>query len=120
MKRSPLKRTPMARSRTRIKKSGRRTREWAAVWQYLKPRLEAAGRTRCELTFIPHVCSEILDPVHSKKRRHMQGNDIYAICIGCRTVHRHLDEDLSHADMEEAVMKAINLNGGLILPEVKE
>lgn len=101
-------------------KAGRRMKEWARVWAWLKPRLEAAGRTRCEFDFIPHECSLILDPCHSKKRREMNAPiDIYTVAIGCRTVHRILDETMGHADMEAAVCRAVLNHGGLILPERK-
>ena len=98
-------------------KAGRRTNDWRRVWRWLKPRLEAAGRTRCEFDFIEHECIGILDPCHSKKRRLMRGPDIYAVALGCRNVHRRLDEQMSHEEMEAAVMRAIENHGGLILPE---
>lgn len=109
-----------ARDRMRrgtVKRAGRRTIEWQAAWKFLKPRLEAAGRTRCELSFIPHICSSILTPAHSKKRRLMQGDDIYMICIACSVGHQILDERMSHENMHTAVMRAINEHGGPILPE---
>lgn len=99
-----------------MKKNGRRTTDWRKVWRFLKPRLEAAGRTGCEFDFIPHDCCGILDPVHSKKRRMMEGNDIYVVSIGCRNVHQILDERMPHEEMERNVIEAINRNGGLILP----
>lgn len=95
---------------------GRRMKAWIAVWAFLKPRLEAAGRTGCEFSFIPHVCSNVLTPAHSKKRREMKGNDVYAVAIACTTVHQILDERMTHSEMERAVMTAINNHGGLILP----
>lgn len=97
---------------------GRRTLEWRRVWRWLKPRLEAAGRVRCEFDFIPHECSLILDPCHSKKRREMNAPiDIYTVAIGCRTVHQILDERMTHKEMEIAVCRAILNHGGYILPE---
>ena len=95
-------------------------KEWARVWAWLKLRLEARGRTHCEFPFIDHICSRILNPAHSKKRREMQGTDIYTVAIACRTAHRILDEVMSHAEMETAVLRAINAHGGLILPERKQ
>lgn len=100
-----------------LNKVGPRTRDWRAVWRFLKPRLEAAGRTGCEFNFLYHDCWGRLDPCHSKKRRLMKGDDIYAVAIGCAQVHRILDEVLDHADMEEMVMRAINRAGGMILPK---
>lgn len=119
-----LKRTQLRRrresvkqSKVRINKRGRRTKEWESVWRWLKPRLEAASRTRCEFHFIEHVCDGPLDPAHSKKRRKMEGNDIYAVAIACRNVHNFLDYKCTHEEMQAFVEEAINLAGGLILPE---
>jgi hypothetical protein len=112
MKRSWIKRTEMP-----MKKAGRRTNDWLRVWRWLKPRLEAAGRTRCEFSFIPHTCEGFLTPAHSKKRRLMEGPDIYHVALACLKIHRQLDERMSHEEMESAVMRAIELHGGLILPE---
>ena len=93
--------------------------DWRRAWRFLKPRLEAAGRVHCEFDFIPHECSQNVTPAHSKKRRMMSGTDIYHIGIACLNVHRILDERMSHEDMESAVMRAIENNGGLILPDNK-
>jgi len=97
-------------------KPGRRMKHWSRVWSWLKPRLEAAGRTSCEFDFIIHECWGPLDPVHSKKRRMMEGDDVYAVAIGCRKVHGILDEKTNHETMEVAVMYAITRAGGLITP----
>jgi hypothetical protein len=97
-------------------KPGPRMREWARVWKWLKPRLEAAGRTRCEFDHLPHVCSGILTPAHSKKRREMEGLEIYEVAIACSNVHQILDERLTHEQMYVCVMYAIERAGGLITP----
>lgn len=99
---------------------------WEQVWHWLKPRLDKAGRTDCEFVgIVEHKCSKILDPCHSKKRRKMKGNDIYAVAIGCRTVHNLLDgikvyekfgRRIQQKEMERFVMEAINRHGGIILP----
>jgi hypothetical protein len=99
--------------------AGPRMKEWSRVWAWLKPRLEAAERTRCEFPFIDHECCDILDPAHSRKRRLMQGDDIYIVSIACRNAHRILDEVMTHAQMETAVWRAINEHGGVILPTRK-
>lgn len=108
-----------------MNKVGRRTNDWLTVWRWLKPKLQAAHRTGCEFGFMPHVCGGPIDPCHSRKRREMQGNDIYAVALGCRNVHEILDgltaypplgRRLTHTEMERAVKKAIRNAGGLILP----
>lgn len=114
-----MQRTQIRRGVTPMKKAGRRTNDWRAVWRWLKPRLEAAGRTTCEFGFIPHDCVGILDPCHSKKRRLMRGLDIYAVAVGCRNAHDILDLKFTHEEMESAVMRAIDEHGGLILPELE-
>ncbi len=121
MKRSgTLKRSPMKRSRRPMNKVGQRTSDWRKVWRFLKPELEKRGRTRCELGFIPHECGGFLTPAHSKKRRMMKGNDIFAVALACVNVHRILDERMTHKEMEVAVMRAIEEHGGLILPEQRK
>jgi hypothetical protein len=105
---------PLARVRQPLNKVGPRTHDWLKAWRFLKPRLEAAERTRCEFGFIPHECYGRLDPCHSKKRRLMQGTDIYDVAIGCQNVHEILDNRMSHEEMFEAVMRAIDANGGPI------
>lgn len=107
------------RRRGKLRANGRRTNDWRKVWRFLKAEFEKRGRTRCEFGFIPHECYGRLDPCHSKKRRLMGGNDIYTVALGCQNVHRILDEVFSHAEMETAVLRAIEANGGLITPEGK-
>lgn len=109
-------RTPL-RSSKQMKKNGRRTNDWLRVWRWLRPRLEAADRTRCEFSFIKHECFGALFPCHSKKRRLMRGPDVFAIAMGCQQIARYLDESLTHEQMEVAVMRAIEEHGGLILPD---
>lgn len=112
--------------RARMSRVGRRTNDWRKAWRFLKPRLEARGRTHCEFSFIPHECGGGLDPAHSKKRGKMRGTDIYAVAIACRRVHDILDgvilhpvlsRRLNHEEMEQAVLQAIEIAGGMILPE---
>lgn len=112
-----MRRSYIKRGDKPMKRNGRRTNDWRAVWRWLKPRLEAANRTRCEFDFIPHTCGQILDPAHSKKRNKMNGADIYSVSIACRNVHQILDEQMGHEEMEAAVMRAIENHGGLILPD---
>lgn len=56
-----------------------------------------------------------MTPAHSKKRRMIQGDEIYHVAIACSVVHTILDEKMNREAMEAAVMRAINENGGLIL-----
>src|ERR1044071_4639888 len=113
--------------RARMGRAGRRTNDWRKAWRFLKPRFEARGRTHCEFHFIPHECGGGVDPAHSKKRNKMRGTDIYAVAIACRRAHDILDgviphpvlaRRLNHEEMEQAVLQAIELGGGMILPEV--
>lgn len=97
-------------------KAGRRMKEWKRVWAWLKPRLEARGRTGCEFDFIPHECWGRLDPCHATKRGKMQGDDIYRVAIGCQQVHVLLDEKYEHETMYVAVNYAITRAGGIVTP----
>lgn len=112
-----LKRSAMKRAARPMNKIGPRTEDWRRAWRWLKPRLEAADRVRCEFGFIPHECGGFLTPAHSKKRRLMKGPEIYHVAIACVNVHRLLDEQMAHEEMESAVMRAIEEHGGLILPD---
>lgn len=100
---------------------------WEQVWRWLKPKLKEAGRTECEFGFLEHVCKGPLDPVHAKKRRKCKKDwrDLYRVAIGCRNAHNIVEgiavykpfgRRMTQDEMEEFVMRAINLNGGLILP----
>ena len=115
----PMKRGTkgLKRSSKRISRVGPRTRAWLKVWAFLKDRFYTLGRTRCEFGFIKHECWGALYPCHSRKRREMVGDDIYAVAVGCQQIARYLDEELTHEEMHEAVMRAIKENGGLILPD---
>ena len=99
-----------------MRRVGKRGREWARVWAFLKPRLEAAGRTFCEFGFVQHDCWWELFPCHSKKRRECSKDDLYVVAIGCQRIARTLDEEMSHAEMEATVLRAINNHGGVIRP----
>lgn len=114
-----LERKPLNRSRKPMNKIGRRTKDWRKAWKFLKPELEKRGRTGCEFSFIPHECWGPLDPAHSKKRNLMKGSDIYAVAMACRAVHNFLDYACTHEEMELFVLHAIDLGGGMILPEEK-
>lgn len=103
-----------------LSKRGPRADKWLRAWRWLKPRLEAAERVYCEFDFLPHRCWGRLDPCHSKKRRLWEGNDIYAVAIGCQNIHQLLDESFSHERMETEVMKAIERHGGLIAPDTRK
>jgi hypothetical protein len=106
----------LRRPRKPMNKIGPRTKAWRDVWAWLKPRMEKVGRKRCEFGFIPHDCDGSRTPAHSKKRRNMRGDDVYLVAWACLTVHRILDEVMSHEEMERAVLRAISPGGGPILP----
>ena len=110
----------MRKPRKPMNKVGPRTRQWMDVWRWLKPRMERAGRKKCEFGFLLHDCDGSRTPAHSKKRRNMRGNDVYMVAWACITAHRILDEEYTHDQMEKAVLKAIKLAGGAILPEERE
>lgn len=116
----PMRKTQIERSRKPMRKIGRRTKDWRRAWRFLKPEFEKRGRTRCEFKFIPHECWGPLDPAHSKKRNKMKGNDIYTVAIGCRYIHNFLDYECDHEQMELFVLHAIDLAGGLILPDERK
>lgn len=111
------RRTPMPRATKPMSKRGPRAKAWDKVWRFLKPRLDLAGRTRCEFGFIAHDCGGILTPAHSKKRGKIKGAELFHVALCCLNFHRVLDEQMTHEEMESTVMRAVEEAGGLILPE---
>ena len=91
-----------------MNKVGPRTKAWISAWKVLKREFERQDVTRCEFDFIPHECDGTVTPAHSKKRRKMEGVDIFCVALACIPAHRILDEKMSHEEMEEAVLKAIH------------
>jgi hypothetical protein len=110
--------TVKPKQRNGLNVSGRRTKTWASVRAWLIPRLDKAGRVGCELrSVLPHGdCWGPIDLAHSKRRRKMEGDDIYLCIRVCRKAHEMLDLKHTHEETERIVMKVIKQKGGPILP----
>lgn len=110
MKRTPLRRkTSLARGtkrlqqRTPMKKVGKRTLTWQALWRKLKPAFVLAGITTCEIRYRGCWFDQGLTPAHSLKRRNATTPELLAeVVIGCLHCHR-IAELLKEAEMAAVV-----------------
>lgn len=67
---------------------GKRGKAWQAAWREIKPKLERAGITRCE------VCGtgSMLTPAHSLKRRNCTTPELLReVIIACVECHSELE-----------------------------
>lgn len=108
-----MKRSRILRSRRRIRQLGKKGLEWSRVRRELKVDLERQGITRCEFGFQNCTGSENLSLAHSVKRRMLgKGEErerlIREVAVSCLNCHTKLDVLMSHEEMKEAVLKAID------------
>jgi hypothetical protein len=88
----------------RIGKKGRHWREIRT--NVVIPALN--GIDYCEFGFPGCLKGIMLTPAHSRKRRKIENDEQLAeVAVCCIPCHRVLDEQMTHADMEAAVKKAI-------------
>ena len=75
--------------------------------KYLKNKFLEMGVTSCELHW-PHHCwhTEGLSWAHSKKRRFIQGDEIYEVALLCPIAH-DLAENLPHKEMYKLICEII-------------
>lgn len=93
--------------RSRIKRSGKKTKAWDAERAKLKVRFAAVGITECELRLAGCWKTNTLGFAHSKKRRHIQGDEIREVALLCNSCH-DVVERLAEAEMTEAIRKIIS------------
>jgi hypothetical protein len=122
-KHKPMKRRPMRsrasnpKPRSRMKPSskrlgpGKKTKAWSKERAGLKVKFEAAGITSCELrgsTEVKHECGNdnYLGFAHSKKRRHITGNEIFEVALLCLNAHEII-ERLPEAEMTSVIRQII-------------
>jgi len=88
--------------RTSINRRGKKVKAWDACRARLKKRFEAAGITTCE------VCGtdSFLSFAHSKKRRHIQGDELSECALLCIPCHQ-IAEVLPHAEMAALIRNII-------------
>lgn len=85
----------MSSNRSKIRAAWQR--ELSAYWQ------QRGMPNYCEAR-LPGCINLYLSPAHSRKRREIETREQYfEICWACENCHRKLDEQMSHAEMEQAV-----------------
>lgn len=99
---SPTRQEPHqwpSRPRKALPKLGKAGKAWQAAWREIKPKLERAGITRCEVRG-PNCTPDIfLTPMHSLKRRNANTPELLReVIIGCRSCHAEA-ELLPESDM---------------------
>jgi hypothetical protein len=70
-----------------INQRGKRTEAWEKARAVLKGRFEAAGIITCELRFQGCWYDNGLGFAHTKKRRHLEGGDLYRVVLACNHCH---------------------------------
>ncbi len=97
------------RQRKRLRRAGKKVKAWETERRRLKKRFQAKGITVCEFGFLVHDCAvdNFLSFAHSTKRSDPEF-DIQEVAVACIPAHQILDEQMSHAEMKKAVLKAIN------------
>jgi hypothetical protein len=77
-------------------------RELAAYWKQ-------NPITTCEVRFQGCFGTFGLAPAHSRKRRMIENKEqFFEVVAACQFCHRKLDEQMSHAEMEQTVKQIIN------------
>jgi len=111
LSRSQIKRGPkQMKRRTRRLGPGKKTKQWNSARTIIKRRFEAVGITTCELQGkLKHDCGidNYLGFAHSKKRRHITGNDLFEVALLCLNAHE-IVERLPEAQMTAMVKKIID------------
>lgn len=71
----------------RMKRAGKRTKEWEATRAKLKVRFERVGITVCELGYPGCWRDNGLTFAHSKKRRNIGPGELEEACLACIVCH---------------------------------
>lgn len=90
---------------------GKKTRAWDTARAAIKRRFEKVGITTCELrgsSKVKHQCGNdnYLGFAHSKKRRHITGDELHEVALLCVNAHEFI-ERLPEAEMTQIVREII-------------
>jgi hypothetical protein len=88
----------------RLKAKGKKVDAWEATRKELIPRFQAAGITSCELRYDGCWKNNALSFAHSKKRRHIEAQELWEVCLCCVPCHQVLE---NRPDMTEIVRSVI-------------
>lgn len=105
--RQDARQSPSTPRKAPIRRLGKKGQEWAAAWRELKPKLERAGITRCELGMPGCTKGAFLTPMHSLKRRNITTPEkLREVIIACQNCHA-IGELMKESEMEELVCSTI-------------
>lgn len=101
-----------------MKRSGfkRKPTKWDKIRSELKVKFEAAGITTCELHYPGCFRDNYLGFAHSKRRRHIVGDEIYEVILACNPCHDLLDS-LPAEKTTEAVRSIISKRNVAVRPQ---
>lgn len=88
--------------RSRLNPRGKKVKAWESARRQLKVKFEAANVTRCELC----GTDDFLSFAHSKKRRHIQGDELNEVALLCIPCHQSA-ELLPEAEMTITIRRII-------------
>lgn len=104
------------RTRKNLPKHGKRTDEWAAMRQKLKPAFERAGITSCEIRKIGCWGSVTLGYAHTHKRRNIPTGSplLIEVVLACTNCHR-IVESMGEGMMGEYLLGIIRARPSAVL-----
>lgn len=97
---------PLLRRGKSLSRRGKKVKLWEGIRSQLKRRFTAAGILTCELKYPGCWFDNGLGFAHSKKRRHIQGEEIREVALLCNHCHG-VAERLPEAKMAVLVRKII-------------
>lgn len=101
-----VKRSGPRLKRTRLRKAGRKVKEWNAIRAVLKVRFQASSITTCELNLDGCFHDNCLGFMHTKKRRNCTEADLWIVALSCNSCHDQW-EMLPESEMGEKVFAII-------------
>jgi hypothetical protein len=75
----------------RLKAKGKKVEAWEEALAELKVRFEQAGITTCEVRYEGCWRNNALSFAHSKKRRKVEGGELYECILACVPCHNRLE-----------------------------
>lgn len=113
MKKTPLKSKSKLKTKKGLAKSGslkagKKVLEWQEIREQLKKEFAEKNITSCELKFEGCTGNWALGFCHSKKRRFIEGNEIYEVILACSSCHLIVEYS---KDMTKIVREVIAKRG---------
>ncbi len=89
-----------------MNRRGKKVQAWDRARLTLKRKFAAAGIITCELRYAGCWFDNALSMAHSKKRRHIEGDEIYEVALLCVPCHQ-VAERLPESEMTDLIRKII-------------